>query len=376
MREVGTDALREAAHGQVQPPPLPLRTRLAFGFGAVAYGVKDNGFAYFLLLFYSQVVGLDARLVGLAITLVLVLDALSDPVVGTWSDNLRSRWGRRHPFMYASALPVAVAFWFLWNPPAWSHAALFWYLLVLAAIIRTAVTFYEVPSSALAPELTQDYDERSSLIGWRYYFGWTGGNAMSVLMFAAIFPAFATAAIPDGRFNAEAYGFYGSIAAVLIFTAILVSAVGTHGRIPHLMPPPPQRRLTPGRLFREILETLSSRSFAALFVATIFGAIATGLAAALAFYINIYFWRFSSGQIAMLTIGIFLSAVIGSVVAPLVGRRFGKRRGAIAVGLVAFLGAPLPMVLRLVGVLPSPVEAPWVFWLVAAATVIDVGLII
>ncbi len=82
-----------------------MRTRLAFGFGGVAFGVKETGLKYFLLLFYSQVIGLDPRLVSLAILIALIADAFSDPIVGYWSDNFRSRWGRRHPFMYAAALP-------------------------------------------------------------------------------------------------------------------------------------------------------------------------------------------------------------------------------------------------------------------------------
>lgn len=356
---------------------MPIATRLAYGFGAVANGVKDNGFNYFLLLFYSQVVGLDARLVGIAIFVALLFDAVSDPVVGTWSDNTRSRWGRRHPFMYAAALPLAVSFFFLWNPPLdWSQTALFWYLLLLAVTIRTFMTFFEVPSSALTPELTQDYDQRSGLIALRYYFGWTGGNFLTVLSFGAIFPAFATAAIADGRFNPQAYTVFGLVGASLILVSVLLCALGTHARIPHLMPAPPRRQASLSRLVRETRETLGTRSFAALFVATIFGAIATGLAASLAFYLNIFFWRFSSGQIALLTFGIFVSAILGGLIAPRIGRRFGKRRGAIGLGLVAFLGAPLPIVLRLLGILPSAAEAPWVFWVVAAATVVDVGLII
>ena len=81
--------------------------RLTYGFGAIAYGIKDHGFAYFLLLFYGTVVGLEPALVGTALLIALIFDALSDPIVGYWSDNTRSRWGRRHPFMYAAAIPVA-----------------------------------------------------------------------------------------------------------------------------------------------------------------------------------------------------------------------------------------------------------------------------
>lgn len=127
-------------------------------------------------------------MVGLALTIALVVDAISDPVVGYWSDNFRSKWGRRHPFMYASAIPVAVCFYLLWVPPrGWDHDALFWYLLVLAVLIRTAITFFETPSAALGPELTRDYDDRSTLQSWRSFFGWTGGNAMTVTMFLFIF---------------------------------------------------------------------------------------------------------------------------------------------------------------------------------------------
>lgn len=171
------------------PPTLPLRTRLAYGVGATAFGVKDGGFGFFLLLFYSQVLGLDAATVGLAITIALILDAISDPIVGYWTDNLRSQWGRRHPFMAASLIPVAVCYYLLWSPPTdWSKDALFWYLLVCAVLVRLFVTLFETPNSAMGPELTEDYDQRSGLLSYRFFFGWSGGNLMTVLTLFFDFP--------------------------------------------------------------------------------------------------------------------------------------------------------------------------------------------
>ena len=129
-------------------------TRLFYGFGSVAFGVKDNGFSYFLLIFYNQVMGLSAQTVGLAIMIALFADAFLDPIVGQLSDNLRSRWGRRHPFMYAAAIPVTVSYLLLWSPPGGlSHDALFLYLIGTAILIRSCITLYEIPSSALAAEL-------------------------------------------------------------------------------------------------------------------------------------------------------------------------------------------------------------------------------
>lgn len=353
-----------------------LWTRLSYGFGSVAFGVKDNGFAYFLLIFYSQVIGLDARLVGLALTIALVIDAFADPVIGYWSDNLRSKWGRRHPFMYAAAIPITLTYFLLWNPPqGLGQDGLFWYLLVLAVGIRVLISIYEIPSTALAPELTDHYDERSSLLSYRSYFGWTGGNAMSVFNFAVLFPLFATAAIPNGQFNRDAYATYGLIASGLIFISIMASSIGTHSRIIHLKSPPPPRKLTVFKVFQEIFETLANRSFIALFISAIFGAVASGLSAALSFYFFTYFWGFSTQQSGFVTMGVFVSAIIGAVLAPIVSRTIGKKMGSIIIGLIAFLGSPMPIVLRLLGVLPDNGD-PFVFWFVFFTTMFDVGLII
>lgn len=356
--------------------PLSVGVKSAYGFGSVAYGVNNGGFDYFLLLFYSQVIGLDARLVGVAILVALIIDAISDPIVGYWSDNLHSRWGRRHPFMLAAAFPVALSYFLLWNPPqGWSQTGVFWYLLALAVVIRTAITFYETPSSALAAELTDDYVERSSLISYRSYFGWTGGNAVTVLMFFFLFPLMATETIADGRFNRDSYELMGIIASLLIFTSILVCVFGTRSRIKYLKQPPPPRRITLITVFREIIESLSNRSFLALFIAALLGALATGLAASLTFYFYTYFWQFTSIQTGLILMGVFIAAIIGFMLAPIITRRIGKKMGAMVIGIIAFIGAPMPIMLRLLDVLPEN-GTPFVFWFVFTAGVIDLGLII
>lgn len=353
-----------------------LATRIAYGVGAGAYGIKDGGFSYFLLLFYSQVIGLDARLVGLAITLSLLLDALLDPVIGYWSDNLRSRWGRRHPFMYASALPVAATYFLIWDPPlGWSSTALFFYLLGLTIFVRVSISFYEIPSTSLAPELARSYDERSALFGWRLFFAWLIGSIMTVANFSVIFPAFATPEIPNGQFNRESYALYGMIASALILVTILTSAIGTHGHIRHLREAQAKRALGLKAIFGEIFETLANRDFTALFMAAMFGAVATGISASLSFYFSAYFWGLTSQQIGLITMTVFASAAIGAGLAPAVTKRFGKQRGAVVIGLLAGLLLPLPIILRLFGLLP-PNGDPAIFWIVLIVTLIDVGLII
>lgn len=139
----------------MQTGALSSRTRVNFGIGAIAFGVKDTGFSYFLLIYYQQVLGLDAAYASLALSLAIVVDAFTDVLIGYGSDNLRSRWGRRHPLMYAAILPTVAALYFLWNPPDWIGAdELFFYLMAMAILVRTCVTFFEVPNAALSAELT------------------------------------------------------------------------------------------------------------------------------------------------------------------------------------------------------------------------------
>src|SRR5262245_30153882 len=182
--------------------PPALRTKLFYGAGSIAFGVKDQGFGI-LLFFYNQVVGLSSTTVGAAIAVALIVDAIVDPIVGQTSDNLRTRWGRRHPFMYASAIPVAVAYWLLWNPPQLDAEALIHYLVTVAIVVRIFITMYEIPSVALVAELTTDYDQRTSFLSFRYFFGWTGSLPMSLLTFAYSF--LSTPEYPHGQLNPTAY---------------------------------------------------------------------------------------------------------------------------------------------------------------------------
>ena len=129
--------MTDAAAGLPPRPPITFRTKALYGLGAAANIIKQRGITTFLLLFYNQVVGLPPAMVSTAIMIALIFDAFVDPMIGQISDNTRSKWGRRHPFMYVAALPVAIAFYLIWNPPVgWEEEALFGYMLVCLLTIR------------------------------------------------------------------------------------------------------------------------------------------------------------------------------------------------------------------------------------------------
>ncbi|WP_428487166.1 MFS transporter [Rhodopila sp.] len=330
-------------------PHLAVSTKLFYGFGSVAFGVKDSGFSYMLLIFYNQVLGLPAPVVGLAIMIALIFDAFLDPIVGQISDHWRSRWGRRHPFMYAAALPVALSYLALWNPPHWSSEHLFFYLLGMAIIIRTFITFYEVPSSALAAELTQGYDERTIILSYRYFFGWIGGLVIYIV--ALRFLLTPDERHPVGQLNPAGYAHYGVLASAIMFFAIIVSALGTHRHIPHFRVPL-KRNWGFMSMATEMVATWSHRSFLSLTLAGLATSMATGLAAAMNIYFNTFFWEFSARQISTFAIGIFGSAFVALFAAPRLSRRFGKRSSAMVMIMLSVSIGITPLLLRLVGLMP------------------------
>lgn len=332
-----------------------LRTKLFYGFGSVAYGIKDAGFGGLLLLYYNQIVGLPAQLVGTAIMIALIFDAFADPIVGQISDNLRTRWGRRHPFMYASAIPVGVSYFFLWFPPHLSQNGMFFYLIVMAIIVRTFITMFEIPNSAMIAEVTSDYDQRTSFLSYRFFFGVLGGTAIAFLTYKYILVP--DASHPIGQLNPLGYVRYGLVAAIIMVSAILISSLGTHRNIRYFRVLP-QRRISLPQILREMGASLSNPSFVVLMAAALCGTVSIGVTASLLLYFSTYFWGLSSSQIALFQIAALLSAIAAVSIATPLSRRFGKRRLAIGLFITFILIAGVPIGLRLIGLFP-PNGSPW-----------------
>ena len=120
------------------------------------------------MFYYNQVLGLSGTLSGIAIFIAMVADAVTDLLVGAFSDATRSKWGRRHPFMYMTALPFALSFYFLFAPiEGLSETGLFLWLTTFSILTRTFMTFYSVPHLSRGAELSRDYDERTLLSSLR-----------------------------------------------------------------------------------------------------------------------------------------------------------------------------------------------------------------
>lgn len=353
---------------------LPVRTKAAFGFGSLAFGIKDQALGAFVLIYYNQVIGLPATWVGVALFIATMANAIADPWIGQLSDHFKSRLGRRHPFMYAAALPLAISYALLWAPPDAPHQIQFAWLLVTLILVWVAIAAFEVPSSALMAEFTNDYAERTSLSLWRTIFlavGLIGGAVVSFKMFLV-----PTAEQPVGQLNAAGYVKYGIVAAIVMFIAMLIATRGTQDRVPTLAPPKP--RVAGENMVANLKLLFADRAYVSLVLCIFLFSIGTGLTGSTGTYISTYFWRLSADQLGSIGAVSGIGAVVGLVIAASM-QRANKRNLLIGAYGIALVGSVLAPVLALLDIIPRDPEVllPWIMLIgaVGSATV-AVGLVI
>ncbi len=352
---------------------IPRSTVLAFGFGGVSLGVVGTAVSYFLLIYYNQVLGMPAHLVGLALAVALVADAIVDPLVGLLSDRTRTVWGRRHPYMYATLIPLPLLYFFLWNPPTWALAtdlAGFGYLTALLIVFRTVLTCFATPSSAMVPEITRDYDERTALMSALVSTAWVAGVSLTIAMYAYFLQP--TEAQPDGVLNAQGYQSASRLGAALVLLSVGISAVGTHQHVPTLRQPRPTSSSGVGAAFQTARAVFSNRPFRALMLYAVAYRSTDGLFAALWVYLVTYFWRLDPDQIALLSAMNLIGAAVAMWVTPRLARNHDKRTIALAANSAILITGCAPITLRLMGWLPDP----WVFPSLMAIGVAEVFLVV
>ncbi|THD35467.1 MAG: MFS transporter [Sphingomonas sp.] len=327
-------------------PKMGVLTWLAYGVGAVAPGVKGGAFTTFLLFYYSQVVGVPATIVSGAIALTLFVDAFSDPFIGRWSDVTRSRWGRRHPFMYGSIVPVALFFTLTWFPPAGlGHAAMGVWIFVTAALTRMSLSAFEITGNALAPELTDSYSVRTGLFSIRYWFGYAGAYLFSAISLATFFAS--TPKYPRGQLNPAGYPPFALTSAALIAAVILISALGTHSRIPYLRQSTTTPRTGAFTHLREMFRSFSNRGFLTIFGFGVFKYSAIGLYTGINLFFGTYLWKLNGGQLAFLTLGGIVAATIAAPLAPAAAHYMGKRTAAMVFAILGVAWGLTPLFLAL-----------------------------
>jgi GPH family glycoside/pentoside/hexuronide:cation symporter len=331
---------------------LPLSTKIYQGVGAIPDTFKNFAFHTFLLFFYNQVLGMPATYASIALFIALMFDAITDPMVGSLSDNLQTRLGRRHPLMYAAAAPLGIGLYLIFTPPdGFSEFQLFCWLTVLAIAVRGAMTLFLVPWQAMFAEFSDDYEERTTVLTFRYVCGWIAGVSFTWCAWTYIFPS--TAEFTPGHLNPAGYPVYAAALGILVTSAVLLTTYLTQREIPYLLQPVQKaERFSFGRVFSEVMLALSNSQFLLIFLMILAFATIGGTLGALDIYMKTYFWGLVPEDLRWFTLTV-IGAVAAFVVVGRIQLRFDKKHIMLSCFMINLVDGILMINLRFLDVLPD-----------------------
>lgn len=338
------------AADHADPPKASFRIKVFFGLGSAAPGAHA-ALGALAMFFYNQVIGVPAAVVALALSVTVFSDAIIDVLIGNASDQTRTRWGRRHPFLITGLLLIPMALYFRWHPPQdWAAGDMFWYVLATGLFVNISFSIFEIASNALGPELAKAYHDRTVLISYRWMIGAATSAVATVLIYGVFLRA--TPEHPVGQLNVDGYGPLSLTISAIIAASILAMALGTWHAIPRLFQPPKvENRISLGVQLRRMARALSNRSFVVAVIAGVFSGVALGMEGGLRLYFYTFLWGLKASDIMVLSLLAIPAPIAAAMIAPRLAQRFGKKRTCMALFFVGIAITHTPMLLKLLGVL-------------------------
>ena len=332
---------------------MPLRTKVAYAIGAASESTINLAFNVFNFFFYTNVLGLSGTLAGLAITIALIADAITDPLIGGLSDRWRSRLGRRHPFMFAAPVPVAGCLFLIYSPPEFGSTGLFVWLTVFSILLRSSMTLFHVPHLALGAELSSDFTERTRVMSMNTLLGFLGGYSTVFIGYTFFFAP--SPGYENGLLNAPNYPYFAAFAALVGGSVMLCSAVFTRALIPKLpQPSPSQAKLSVKGFASDILLALKNSNYLMMLLGILLVSATLGTRETVNLHAQTYFWELVPEQIRYFSLAAIAGPVIGFVSAARLHDRFEKKASLIGVLVGYAIFGSLPVLLRLAGLFPEP----------------------
>jgi len=326
---------------------LSLRFKSGYGVGQAVESISTLTLNTYLFFYLTNVCGLSGSLTGIALFISLAIDAVADPVIGSISDNLQTRWGRRVPVMAVGLLPLALSLGLLFSVPAVSGWLLFLYVSTVVVTLRISMSVFIVPYLGLGAELSSDYDDRSAVVAFRVVFGMLGMLVPLLLGFGVFLSGH------DGLLNRAAYAPFGWMSGAVLWAAgMLATLVSTRAAL-HPRTVRPAHEPLVRRLVAEVREVFRNPSFRRLFGGVLLFFIGQGLTNSLGLHANQYFWSLDVQRIQTVSVslvgGLALGLPLGFI---LIGR--AEKRTIVLGGIVVFAVAQgLPALLQVFGLLPD-----------------------
>jgi len=350
--------------GELKPP---FHVKLLYAFGQAI----ESGYlivAGFVFFYYTAVLGLSGSMVGVALAISMCLDAVMDPLIGSFSDNLRSRFGRRLPLMALGAPLTGLSLWLLFSPPlGLQPLLLFTWLVAFKMALRGVASLYNLPYAALGAEMASGYAERASVVAYRGAFGVVISLAVTILAYSVFFAG------PGGLQEQRYYPAFGAGMGALLFAAGAICCAGVWGfarRLPQ--PTTPGATLMAG-LAREAPEVFRNASFRSLFLSALLFWIAAGVNGALNNHAYTFVWKMPPQMIQSVNVSFYVAIMVGVPLTRPLLNRFEKK-SVILLGLALMVGSMTVLHgLRAMGLF-TLTGAEVVPWLMANVAIAGVGI--
>ena len=334
---------------------VSVKTKIAFSTGALEEAAVGAA-SVVTMVFYNQVLGVSAYLCGIVFLIASVIDAVTDPLIGSLSDNFRSRWGRRHPFMLVALLPLGLGFYLLYAPPGgMSETFYFWWFLATMALLRIGKTFYAVPHDALGAELTDDYHERTSILGLNSVVGMIAGVLLAVFVLLVLFPT--TEGYDNGLLNPQGYPAMALWGSAFICVTLLICVGGTRDQIPHLHDVPHQR-INLRENLDDFLSLLKNRSYIAICMAWLVMVVSFGILGVVGTYTFLYGFDLTTEEMSIQRFVMIPGMFVALPLAAWFTRKLDKKRTVIYTSIVGAALVGLPHMLKMIGLFP-PNDSVW-----------------
>jgi glycoside/pentoside/hexuronide:cation symporter, GPH family len=328
----GVGGAAAAAAGATEPgrkPPAGVKLFYSVGQVIESGYLTANSFVFF---YYTAVLGLSGSLVGAAFAISLILDALADPVIGSWSDSVRSRFGRLLPVMLVGAPLAMLTMGLMFSPPAaLAPFLLFLWLTVTKMAVRAFASMYNIPYFALGGEMSDDYAERSRIAAWRLLAGILTSVATIALAYSVFFAG------EGGLQRPERYPAFGWTIGAIMLAGGLICCAGVL-RYAASLPQPTERPPAMGRrLLGEIAEILRNRSFVILFLSLLLFASAAGVHQALNNHAYVFLWKLQPEKIQILVYVYLFGIFAGTPLTPVL-LRWMEKKAAASLGFLLVMG--------------------------------------
>ncbi|MDQ8206379.1 MFS transporter [Coraliomargarita sp. SDUM461003] len=317
--------------------------KMAYGSGMMSYVVMVRGVNQFANPIFNDCMGVDPRLVSWVLGGSRLWDAVTDPMMGNITDNTRSRWGRRRPWIALGAMLSAITFAAIWLFPAGlSEMGYFLWFLCTSLVFFLAFTVFSVPYMALGMEMSPDYNERTAVVAYRTVISQVGAFLISGIYWF----------ISLDRFDDMAHGmrYAGIIAAVLIFSAGIVPALFAREHQSVLDRQKKGKRVAKVSLVKSFMETIRELPFQILIGITVLMLIGLMLVGHLGYYVTVYhiFGGVKGESLGtLMAVGGISSQVCTMLFVPVLAKvssQLGKRETLLVAMVLAIIGSGLKWV--------------------------------